>query len=87
MVFVDEIGKGTQQDSGIELGKMLLKKLSSEGNSVLFNTQILELAQYVEQALGGVCYKVDKNHNFVRGIAGGEIMDLAKEKGLLRLLK
>ncbi len=87
LIFIDEIGKGTQQNSGIKLGKAILTTLSKGGNSVLFNTQILELAEYAEEHLNAVCYKVDKDHNFVKGIGEGEIMALVEEVGLDKYLE
>lgn len=86
LIFIDEIGKGTQHDAGFKLGKAILIALRKGGNSVLFNTQILELAEYAEHNLGAVCYKVDKDHQFWRGISGGEIASLVKEVGLDKYL-
>jgi len=87
LIFIDEIGKGTQQESGLGLGKDILTALKKGGNSVLFNTQILELAKYAQDNLNAACYKVDENHQFVRGIAGGNIEKLVKEIGLDKFLE
>jgi hypothetical protein len=86
LIFIDEIGKGTQQDAGMELGMAILSSLSKGGNSVLFNTQILELAEYAQNRLNAVCYKANKEFEFTKGISGGEISELIKEVGLDKYL-
>jgi len=86
LVFIDEIGKGTQQDAGLELGKAILTALSKGGNSVLFNTQILELAEYAQENLNAVCYKANRQFEFTKGVSGGEIGELVKELGLDKYL-
>lgn len=86
LIFIDEIGKGTQQEAGMELGKAILSSLSKGGNSVLFNTQILELAEYAQNGLNAVCYKANKKFEFTKGISGGEISELIKEVGLDKYL-
>ncbi len=87
LIFIDEIGKGTQQSSGLELGIAILTALSKGGNSVLFNTQILELAEYAVSNLGAVCYKFNKEHQITSGIGSGDIESLIKEMGLDIYLK
>lgn len=86
LVFIDEIGKGTQQEAGLELGKAILSALNKGGNSVLFNTQILELAEYAQENLNAVCYKANRQFEFTKGVSGGEIGELVKELGLDKYL-
>ncbi|MCX6798186.1 MAG: hypothetical protein NTX66_03190, partial [Candidatus Falkowbacteria bacterium] len=62
LVFVDEIGKGTQELAGFTLGKMILNTLKGKQYSVIFNTQIMALAEYAEVNLNAICLKVDKDH-------------------------
>jgi DNA mismatch repair ATPase MutS len=87
LVFIDEIGKGTQHGTGLELGKAILFTLSKGGNSVLFNTQTLELAEYAQESLNAVCYKANKKFEFTKGISGGELGELVKEIGLDKFLR
>jgi len=86
LVFIDEIGKGTQEEAGYRLGKMILSVLQGKENSVIFNTQILSLAEYAQKNLGAICLKVDKNHRFVEGIGDGQMDELIKESGLDKFL-
>ncbi|MFA5163076.1 MAG: hypothetical protein WC441_00950 [Patescibacteria group bacterium] len=82
LVFIDEIGKGTQEDAGFRLGKMILSVLQGKQFSVIFNTQIMGLAEYAKDNLGALCLKVDKNHRFSEGIGDGQMDELIKESGL-----
>lgn len=82
LVFIDEIGKGTQEEAGFRLGKMILSVLQGKQFSVIFNTQIMGLAEYAQNNLGALCLKVDKNHRFSEGIGDGQMDELIKESGL-----
>ena len=86
IVFIDEIGKGTQEAAGVSLGKRLLKTVKEKGYSVVFNSQILQLAEYAKDELGARCFVVDKNHNFQEGVGDGQMDELIKEKGLDKYL-
>jgi len=87
LIFIDEIGKGTQEAAGLELGKKILTTLGNGKYSVLFNTQILALAEYAKDQLGAKCFKVDDKHQFTPGIGSGEMEALVKEIGLDAYLK
>jgi hypothetical protein len=87
LIFIDEIGKGTQENAGLVLGKRLLGALAGKKYSVIFNTQIMALAQYAQDNLEAKCLKVDKNHQFSPGIGEGEMEELIKEIGLEKYLK
>lgn len=86
IIFIDEIGKGTQETAGINLGKRILKTVKDKGYSVIFNSQILALAEYAKDELGANCFVVDKNHQFKEGIGDGQMDELLKEKGLDKYL-
>ncbi len=86
VIFVDEVGENTQESSGTQLAKQIATKLAKEGHSAIVNTQILSVAQYVEKDLGGLCLMVNKNHQFQKGIGGGELEKLIHEKGLDKYL-
>lgn len=87
VIFIDEIGKGTQESAGLVLGKRLLDTMAKRHYSVIFNTQIMDLAKYAEQTVQAKCLKVDKNHQFSPGIGEGEMEELVKEIGLDKYLK
>lgn len=87
LIFIDEIGKGTQESSGFEFGQKVLKKLSENGNSVVFNTQIIKLAEYAKDNLGAICLKVNDKHQFQPGIGEGMMKELIHEIGLDKYLK
>lgn len=87
VLVLDELGSATQENSGFELGKDLLLKLSKLGVSVLFSTQILSLAEYAVSELDAVCYKLNLDHSMTPGIADGGMNDLRKRYGIDELLK
>ena len=86
VIFIDEIGKGTQESSGLALGKRLLGTLADKHYSVIFNTQIMDLAKYAQTSVGAKCLKIDKHHQFTPGIGEGEMDQLIKEMGLNKFL-
>lgn len=86
IIFIDEIGKGTQESAGINLGKRILKTLKNNGYNVIFNSQILQLAEYAKYELDAKCFVVNKDHQFIEGIGDGQMDQLLKEKGLDQLL-
>lgn len=86
VLFLDEIGLGTQEQSGLELGRDLLATLARRKVSVLFSTQITSLAEQAERDLGAVCFKVDDDHRITRGIGDGGMNELRKRSGLNKLI-
>jgi len=86
VIFIDEIGKGTQDSAGLALGKRLLNTMAKKHYSVIFNTQIMALAEYAEQTVQAKCLKIDKKHQFTPGIGEGEMDELIKEIGLDKFL-
>ncbi len=87
VLILDELGSATQEISGRDLGIDLLSKLSNKNISVLFSTQIQELAEYVKFNLKGICYKLNTNHQMTLGIGDGELDNLRKDSGFDKLLK
>ncbi len=87
LIFIDEIGKGTQEESGLRLGQQILRALNHNGNSVIFNTQIIRLAEYAKNDLGAICLQVNDSHQFEPGIGSGQMDALIKEVGLDKYLK
>ncbi len=86
LVF-DELGEGTQEISGDRLGRDVLTKLNDQHMSVIFNTQIQSLAEYVEQKLGGKCMRFTFDHKVEPGIGTGGMEALRERSGLNDILK
>ncbi|MCR4280673.1 MAG: hypothetical protein NUV82_04630 [Candidatus Komeilibacteria bacterium] len=82
VVFIDEMGKGTQEVDGFETSMKVLQALKDRGVSVIFNTQILALAQNVVTELNGLAMKVDDRHAYSIGIGDGGMKDLVRSVGL-----
>lgn len=82
LIFIDEIGKGTQETQGFDLGLNILTALKGQQYSVIFNTQIMRLAETAKDELGAICLKVDKDHSFTEGIGDCQMEQLVKESGL-----
>ena len=64
-----------------------MKQLYEKKASVLFSTQILNVAQYAEKEFDAKCFYVDKKHKFQKGIEGGGLDKLLKEEKLSKYLK
>lgn len=86
VVLLDELGIGTQEITGLKIGKSVLKKLADKHVSTMFNTQITELAEYSDKDLGGVNFKFDKNYEITPGIGTGNAEVLTKKIGLDKIL-
>lgn len=87
VIVLDELGSATQEKDGMELALKVLGKINETDCSLLFSTQILEVAKEAEKRFGAKIFKVDKNHKLSRGIAGGELGKLIKETGLEKWLQ
>lgn len=87
VVLLDEIGTGTQAQSGIKLGQDLLTRLQSLGCSVIFSSQLKEIAEYAEQRLGAQNFKFNRRHRIQPGIGDGGLETLLEETGLGKLLE
>lgn len=87
VLVLDEVGTGTQEADGFELGKDLLSKLSESGTSVLFSTQITQLAEVARSAFNACCFRFDRKHRISAGIGTGGMKQLRREMGLNRLLR
>ncbi len=87
VLVLDELGTGTQEISGFELGRDLLTDLAKKGVSVVFNTQITSLAEYAQRELKALCFQLDRKHRIQPGIGDGGMNILRKATGFNRLLK
>ena len=87
LFFIDEIGKGTQEVSGTQLGLDIFETFKSKGISLLVNSQNTNLAELAKKHYGAFCIKVDEKHAFSPGIAGGGYDKLRKKTGINKYLK
>lgn len=87
LLVFDELGTGTQEDAGLDLGKDVLSALAKKEVSVLFNTQIQDLARWAEKDVGAVCLYVDDKRAWRPGIKDGGLNKLRKNTGFDRQLK
>ena len=86
VLVLDELGSATQEKEGFELALKILEKIYNLKASLLFSTQILDVAREAEKRFDAKCFKVDKQHKLIPGIAGGELQELIKEAGLKKWL-
>ena len=86
LVLLDELGTGTQEIGGLDLGIKILSSMSSKKVSVLYNTQISELAQFADKNLNGISCKINTEHEISKGIGKGEPEKLADKVGLTEFL-
>jgi hypothetical protein len=87
VVVLDELGTGTQEDAGTQLGIDVLTALSKKEISTLFTTQIQGLATHAKDSLGAKCFKFDSKHKISEGIGDGGMQALRKQMGLDKYLK
>lgn len=86
VVFLDEVGTGTQEADGLGLGEKILTKLGRSGCSIVFSTQITALAKKAQDEMNALCYQIDLGHHIRPGIGGGGAELLAKQLGVAQLL-
>ena len=82
----DELGEGTQESSGYELGRDVLIYLQKMGVSVIFNTQITPLAQFAEKELCALCMRLTIDHEMHIGIGSGDMEGLRERTHLNEIL-
>ncbi len=87
LLIFDEMGTGTQEDAGLSLGKDVLRALSSKGMSLLFNTQIQDLALWAHKEVGAVCLYVDNERFWHLGVRDGGLKQLRETSGFDSKLK
>lgn len=86
LLILDEVGTGTQEIDGLAYGRKLLQKLAGEKCSVIFSTQITDLAKFAQDELGAQCFAFDLNHQIKAGIGKGGIEKLMVQIGLDKIL-
>ncbi|MDB4984255.1 MAG: hypothetical protein JWM20_434 [Patescibacteria group bacterium] len=87
VVVIDELLTGTQEADGLEIGRQYLRMLSRKKCSILFVTQITQLAQFSKDELGANCFYFDKDGSMKPGIGRGNARHLAEEVGLEKYLE
>lgn len=73
LVVMDELGTGTQETAGADLGTMVLRKLASKKCSVIFSSQITSLVQFSQKEFGALPFKFNLAHEIQPGIGQGDI--------------
>lgn len=86
VVIIDELLTGTQEGDGYDIGREYLKMLSNKKCSVMFATQITQLAEYAKRDLGALCYYFKSDGSMGEGIGKGNARVLAEEVGLDKFL-
>ena len=86
VLILDELGTGTQEDDGFDLGKDMLTECDAKGVSVLFTTQIQKLAEFAENHLKAACFRFDDKHQLTPGIGKGGMESLRQTSGFNSLL-
>lgn len=86
IVIIDELLTGTQEDVGLQIGKQYLSMLARKKCSVMFVTQITQLAEFANQNLNALCFHFDSKGELQHGIGKGNAMVLAEEVGLDKFL-
>lgn len=87
LLVFDELGSATQEQPGLDLSLDILNTLYLKKVSLIFSTQILNVAEEATRLFGAKCFKVDREHRISEGIAGGDLESLAKEVGLRKWVK
>ena len=67
LLIFDELGSATQEGDGLDFGKRLLRKLSGSC-SVIFSTQIPQLAEFAQKEMSAQCHAFDLDHQITSGI-------------------
>ncbi|KKP89953.1 MAG: hypothetical protein UR94_C0032G0002 [Parcubacteria group bacterium GW2011_GWA2_36_10] len=86
VLVLDEVGTGTQEMAGLELGRDLLHTLALSGVSVIFSTQIISLAEFARDKLNALCFQMDSEHQVTEGIGDGGMQQLRQRTGVEKLL-
>ena len=82
LMLFDEIGAGTQEHAGLELGQDLLATLHARGCSGVLSSQITALAERARDQYGAMCLNVQPDHRFTEGIGDGGMSRLRQRVGL-----
>lgn len=86
LVGFDEIGGGTQECSGVEVGMDILRTMKYHGITTICNGQAIALAERARAELGAKCYKVDGRHHITSGIGDGNVPAVLKRTKLDQVL-
>ena len=87
LLTLDEVGSATGEVDGLDFGKRLLRKLAESNCSVLFSTQIYDLAVHARDQLGADCHSLDLEHKITPGITRSGLGNLMKKVGIEKMLQ
>jgi len=82
ILVLDELGSATQERDGMQVALQVLEALNARQVSLLFSTQIMDVAVEAEKRFGAKCFMVDENHVLKPGIGSGDINRLVTRSGL-----
>ena len=86
LAILDELGGGTQEEKGHQLGRLALERLRETGCSVLFSSQITRLMEDAQHGLSAEILSVRRDHSIEQGILRGDIDGLIRDRGYNELL-
>ncbi len=87
VIVLDELGSATQEADGLKMGRSLLSTLGDAGVSVVYSTQITDLAIFSKEFLGASCYRFERTHEMLPGINDGGLGELLADMGIAEMLK
>ncbi len=87
VVVLDEVGTGTNSSAGIAIGQKFLQAFAKAGCSMVFSTQIPELAQFTEEELEAICFNFEFDHTISPGIGTSDADRLIEQLGVDELLR
>jgi len=87
VVVLDEVGTGTNSTAGMAIGQKFLQAFAKEGCSMVFSTQIPELAHHAEANFKAICYNFEFDHTISPGIGTSDADRLIARLGVDKLLE
>lgn len=86
VIILDELGSATQEADGLKMGRSLLSTFAKAGVSVIYSTQIMDLAHYSEDKLRAICYQFTRSHQMTPGVNDGGLVELLSDMGITEML-
>jgi len=86
LVFLDEVGTGTDHDAGFDYGKQVLDAIAQRKVSCIFTTQFRELAYYAEEKFGAKNYQLVSDHKIVPGVGKPNLDILLNKEGFNKII-
>ncbi len=88
VAVIDELGSATQEVAGDKLGRRVIATLGGRGVSIIFATQIQDLAHFAKSRLNAHACAIDRDHRVMPDtISDGGLDELCDGLGVSRLLE